>query len=569
VQHRTAHQHRNINIMTTDHVVIEKERNIMKRHLPSSAPLSDGAQLTANDSESNLKATEPSAARMAVAIAGYPYNIRTAINDIIDNPIENGATKIAVMLKNTGPWEKTAVVIVDNGTGIAPEIIDEVLRPGSYTADRYSENSLSRYGIGLKGAGLSLGHRIVVLTKFAGQELRRRAIDIRVIQEKDKWVQEIRNSNKAEGDYFEWAMRQLPGAPDKSESGTVVIIDDLNIRTPDINRITREVIYKCGETYSRFLSAKLPQEERLQISVDGHPILAVDPLHREDKRTTVLYDREEIKLGDTSVFFSATLLPHPNQLDKDTRQQYRYKTPNQGIYIFRNNRLIASGETLGLFTREGHLNAFRGELVYTTNADEHILVDVAKSALVLSQEATSELQKLVENCTRAANALWRQYDVLTEEDIKGLFDESNRLIESRINLLAKKTVSPKTGKVNTAGPRTARATPTKPASAKKDVNYLVPVGSLPDGMLYCPRFENGSVQVDVSLSHPFSKAVFSGSASETKEAKKNVPRKATTAVQQLIYILGLTEFMFPEQDPTIFDLFRRHASLNLTGLLAD
>jgi hypothetical protein len=507
---------------------------------------------------------------MAVAIAGYPYDIRTAINDIIDNPVENGASKIAVLLNQIGAWEKKAIVIADNGTGIHPDILNEVLRPGSYTADRYSENSLSRYGIGLKGAGLSLGSRIIVLTKFAGEKLKRRAIDMKVIQDIDKWVQEIRDPNNAESEYFEWAMTQLPGSPTNVESGTVVIVDELNIRTRDNSRMIQETIRTCGETYAKFLSPHLPEENRLQITVDGKTIGPVDPLHREDKRTTVLYDREKIQLGRSAAFFSAVVLPHPNQVDNDTYRQYRYKTPQQGVYVFRNNRLIAPGETLDLFIKDGHLNAFRAELVYSTNADEDILVDVAKSSIVLSPDATSKLHELVKNCTKTAQTLWRQHDVLTEEDIKGLFDESNRLIASRVNLLADRTVSPKTGKISTNKPRPTKAMQTKPASAKKDVNYLVPIASLPHGLLYQPHFENGSVQVQVSLSHPFSKAVFSGSATDT-ETKKNVPRKATTAVQQLIYVLGSTEFMLPETDTNtlLFEQFRKYASLNLSGLLAD
>ena len=57
------------------------------------------------------------------------------------------------------------IVFCDNGTGIASEIINEVLRAGSRTRHLYRPTSLSRYGIGLKGAGFSLAERITLLTR--------------------------------------------------------------------------------------------------------------------------------------------------------------------------------------------------------------------------------------------------------------------------------------------------------------------------------------------------------------------------------------------------------------------
>jgi hypothetical protein len=542
-----------------------KGKQMQAKALHRSASVSEATQKSGSDNTHQIE-TVPSAARLAVAIAGYPYSIRTAVLDITDNAVENGATRIAVLLNDTGDF-KDAVVVADNGTGVLPEILDEVLRPGSYTADRYSENSLSRYGIGLKGAGLAIGQRITVLTKCSGGTLQRRAIDAETIKKADKWIQETRNPNEKERNYFEWAMSQL-GTENGITTGTVILIERLNIRSRDRTRILREIIRACGETYARFLSQNIPEENRVRIKVDSTEISAVDPLHRENQKRTVLYDRQEIKLEDGSVlFFSAVALPHPKQLEPELTKQYRYTQENQGIYVYRNNRLIAGGQTFDFFDKDGHLNALRAELVYGTDADHHVLVDVAKSTIMLSQELTNRLQECVSNCTKTANVLWREFDVITPEDIKGLFDESNRLIASRAKLLAKKRVTPKNGKVTAKKPMATPAKPTVNGDTKEEAPYLVPVDSLPDGVLYRPIWngQTETVVVEVNLSHAFSKAVFSVSP---EEAKKKIPRKATTAVQQLIYILGSTEYAFDDKETEVlFEQFRKHASLNLTGLL--
>src|SRR5262245_48797194 len=83
--------------------------------------------------------TEPSSGRMAVAIAGYPYSPRAAVLDIVDNSIAAGATGISITLPSDPGGD---IVISDNGSGIAQEILPEVLRAGSRVQDRYQAQSL-------------------------------------------------------------------------------------------------------------------------------------------------------------------------------------------------------------------------------------------------------------------------------------------------------------------------------------------------------------------------------------------------------------------------------------------
>src|ERR1700752_3886888 len=92
--------------------------------------------------------TPPSPGRMALAIAGYPYSAKAAVLDLVDNSVEAASDRISILLELAGK-EITSFAVVDNGTGIAPKILDEVLRAGSRTSHLYGKQSLSRYGIGL------------------------------------------------------------------------------------------------------------------------------------------------------------------------------------------------------------------------------------------------------------------------------------------------------------------------------------------------------------------------------------------------------------------------------------
>lgn len=556
-----------------------------------------GTTVSATPSQQYLT-TEPSAARIADVAASQPYSAITACMDIVDNSIEHGARGISVTFDMSGKLLER-IVFADNGTGISAEIINEVLRAGSRTKDRYRATSLSRYGIGLKGAGFSLANRIVVLTRNEDGDFFRRAIDLRRIEETDQWQQEVWGASNAEVEFFDKMLGSLPGEKG-SNSGTVVILEQVKLRTRDLSKLKTDLVRATGEAYGKFLGGPGEAEyRRLAIDVGGVAVAPVDPLHRENKETLLIVKREKISFDDgTSAFFTAVSLPHPHSQAPDIQKAYRYQTKTQGIYVYRNGRLIRSAETFDLFSRDFHLNAFRAELEYSTEADVHFPVDVAKSTIRLDEDAAQKLQPLVQQSTRTASTLWREKDVLTKDDIADLFDESNRLIGSRANLLLE-AVNKRKGEMRVPKRKlrtlvTPPVSPTADGEAPEDAGngkkagtsasptsqaeqlsqagegpYLRPVDSLPGGILYRPRLDGeiSGVIVEVNLSHPFSKAVFDVSSVD----KQSVPRRATTAVQQLLYVLGYCEFTMvgdqDEADARLFEQFRRYVSMNIDALL--
>jgi hypothetical protein len=529
----------------------------------------------------HFEATEPSSGRVAVAIAGYPYSPRAAILDIVDNSVAAGASTVIVQLPADTSGQ---LVIADNGTGIGPDILNEVLRAGSRVQERYAMQSLSRYGIGLKGAGFSLGDKIEVFTRSGERSVSRRAIELNVIQNADAWIQETREPEQREIEFFAKLVDGLPRDTGK-KTGTVIVISELNIRSREIGRFKTDIARALGEAYAKFLTAG-----KRAVFLNEVPIEPIDPLHRESQETLVLFKREPLQLSNGStVYFSAVSLPHPNQLPIEMRRRYRYTQTNQGFYLYRNGRLVRGGETLGMFSADFHFNAFRAELEYTTDADDYINVDVAKSVVTVTPEVTQKLQEMVLISRKTAETLWREKDVLTDEDVKGLFDESNKLIGSRANLLvdsiqARKkkakvqegqTVPAANNKTQPAavphpqpGPKSQQTQKLLPKPAHKDVPYLRPVESLPADVLYRPIFNPGlqSVVVEVNKQHPFYKAVFSTSSGEGRDS---LPRRATTATQQLIYVLGVTEWGLATEDDQerLFEQYRRFASMNLRALL--
>ncbi|UPK14458.1 ATP-binding protein [Bradyrhizobium sp. 155] len=550
-----------------------------------------------------LLETEPSAARIAHAIAAFPYDYLTATMDIVDNGVENGARGVSVQFASKNKLIER-IVIADNGTGIPGDIVNEVLRAGSRTNHLYRTTSLSRFGVGLKGAGFALATTITFLTRNTSGAIVRRSIDQARIEATDRWEQETREPTAEEQAFFEETLGALPG-PEDVETGTVIILENVKLKTRDLAKLRSELVRRAGETYSKFLSAMADRDiRRLAIAVDKVVVEAFDPLHRDDPGTQYIYKRERIEFADgSSAFFTAVALPHPNQVAPEVARRYRYTQRNQGIYVYRNGRLIRSGETFGLFGRDFHINNFRAELEYDSSAEAHFNLDVAKSTIVLDDEAEGKLEKMVSDSTKTANALWRQKDVPTKVEIEELFNESNRLIGSRANLLIE-AVHQKPGELRLPKPGSkvrpiAKPMGSPPAnqSAPEDQHdkaaelpagtdrvgsptstspraglggFLRPADHLPDGVLYRPLWDaEVGLVVEVNVSHPFAKAVFEASAESEAASKRSVPRRATTAIQQLLYVLGFCEFTMSDEEETarLFEQYRRYLSMNVTALL--
>lgn len=556
------------------------------------------------NNNATLLETEPSAARIAHAIAAFPYDYLTATMDIVDNGIENGARGVSVQFLSKNKLIER-IVIADNGTGIPDEIVNEVLRAGSRTNHLYRGTSLSRFGVGLKGAGFALANTITVFTRNTSGVIMRRSIDQSRIEKTDRWEQETREPTNAEREFFEETLGALPGPVDTA-TGTIITLENVKLKSRDLTKLRTELVRRSGETYSKFLSTPADRDiRRLAINVDKIAVEPIDPLHRDGPGTQYIYKREKVDFADgTSAFFTSVALPHPNTLSPEVSRRYRFTQKNQGAYVYRNGRLIRSGESFGLFSRDFHINNFRAELEYDSSADSHFNLDVAKSTIVLDDEAEAKLEKMFSDSTKTAQALWRQKDVPTKVEIEELFNESNRLIGSRANLLIE-AINQKPGELRVRKPgsnvrpiakppgQTGVNQPSvenqpgqapglsvtsddtvsvaAPTSASSGLGgFLRPSDQLPDGVLYRPlRDPEVGLVVEVNVSHPFAKAVFEASGEAESASKRSVPRRATTAIQQLLYVLGFCEFTMSDEEETqrLFDQYRRYVSMNVTALL--
>ncbi|MGY0486707.1 ATP-binding protein [Streptomyces sp. WG-D5] len=154
------------------------------------------------------------------------FDLTAAIGEPLDNSIQAEATLMRV-LPIYGPKKKAidAFIIADNGVGIDPAIMHNVLSMG-YSARYNQRQGLGRFGMGLKLAGLSLGERIDIYSKRAsGPEIYHSYIDLEEIRDgKQQYI-----TTDEVGTWPEEAVALMVGRDGRPlTSGTVVVIGKID-----------------------------------------------------------------------------------------------------------------------------------------------------------------------------------------------------------------------------------------------------------------------------------------------------------------------------------------------------
>src|SRR5438132_600670 len=83
----------------------------------------------------------------ALDALGRNHSLETALADVVDNSIDAEATHVLIRFVQRES-RLVGLYVVDNGHGIAPDVIDVAMTVGGRRD--YGENDLGRFGLGLK-----------------------------------------------------------------------------------------------------------------------------------------------------------------------------------------------------------------------------------------------------------------------------------------------------------------------------------------------------------------------------------------------------------------------------------
>lgn len=376
----------------------------------------------------NVQVVEPRADILVESTRSIGYTFESALADIIDNSIGNGATHIDVRFSSIDP---RYIAILDDACGMTPDELIIAMRYGSRNVnDQRAESDLGRFGLGLKTASLSQCRKLTVISK-KNNVISAASWDLDFIIEQQGWSLKVYDYDEIVNQYN----KAIPGILDQLnsyESGTIVIWEDFDkmlegATEPDtlfdekisIARSHLELIYH------NFLDKT--SKNPIELSFNYRLLVAKDPFLTRHPGTQPLPE-ECINLEGNNIRVKPYILPYFNKLSPEdinllgTLDDLRDK---QGIYVYRNNRLIIWGTWFRLDTKN-ELNKLARIRVDIPNSLDHIWdIDIKKSTASLPNSIKQNLRFIVK---RAIGSSERVY---TYQGNKLINDEHEHVWELR------------------------------------------------------------------------------------------------------------------------------------------
>lgn len=327
----------------------------------------------------------PDAEGVFDAIGRIGYEFEHAIADIVDNSIDAKASEILIRFNHDGKAVRS-VGVIDNGRGMTSKQLDIAMAFGAKTK---GNESLGKYGMGLKSASFSQCDVLTVISATrGGVEGRRWTAE----KARADWTCEVLRPAAA-ADY----LRSHSDRVD-AKSGTLVEWGDLDalshaMERPDrmIERRYRDLSAHLGLVFHRFL-----ERGAVRIRMDAaerdtggrgyaEPVEPLNPfptatgLKGYPRRFAFTIDGDELDFtahvwrrnaGEPGFKLGGGRLAH-----------------KQGIYVYRNDRIIQAGGWNGLRNDgEVHTSLARIEFDLPPGLDAVFKPTVQKSSVSMPEE---------------------------------------------------------------------------------------------------------------------------------------------------------------------------------------
>ena len=357
----------------------------------------------------------PSAARLTGSLRDIGYDFMTAVADLVDNSIAAGASRINVYTQFVP--RGSYVLISDDGSGMSESDLVEALRFG--TRRDYGKNELGRFGLGLKTGSFSQCRRLTVVTRIAPTKPRFNVmtLDLNRIARTDTWDITANESSPA----IERAKELLHESP-----GTVVVWEDLDRVLPEryaengwgrrrLRSLSDRTAGHLAMVFHRFIAGQVAGRSEVVMCVDDTKLLPWDPFAPDELARAVLPEQVfevEADGGSSDVRFRGVVLPARDRFS--SLEQFEHLSGpqkwnrQQGLYIYRANRLVQHGGWSGLRGIDEHTKLARAAVDFDTDLDEAFQINVAKMHVELPPVVKQMLERPVhELCVLADDAYRR------------------------------------------------------------------------------------------------------------------------------------------------------------------
>ena len=465
--------------------------------------------------------TNPDPGRTIEGLRDTGYNFETAVADVVDNSIAANATKIDIRVELDFRNE-VVLTIADNGCGMNKNELTQAMMYGSPA--KADPASLGKFGLGLKTASTAFCRRLSVISRSSGNENSLMATwDLDHVISKNKWLLQLSEEPGQEAlDYLDAIADQGPG--------TVVLWEKVDrllreYKTPGGVAARNALKKRCQNlkehlamTYQRFIDSQDERAQDVRITLNGEVVEPWDPFQKEFSEL-VAKDTVEVEIdnSETLAEFSvqALILPRREEFPEDgMAKAAKLSSDKQGLYIYREQRLIHAAGWLGMFQNEPHGTLLRVEFSFDHRLDSAFHLDVKKSQIILNDDLWIWLKdQFLTAPRREADRRYRQgRKKAIGSKNQGAHDASNQSIGIKELEVGGPEVSIRnrqTGEVEVSNSQGIHVLRLKLASASKPGEvYVQPTDDVADGLLFEPALIEIHKAVRINTQHPYYHKVY-------------------------------------------------------------
>jgi hypothetical protein len=509
----------------------------------------------------------PDPARITESLRDTGYTLNTAIADIIDNSISAGATNISLEL-GLDVLGGIRFSVTDDGIGMNSKQLVNAFKYGSDRRD--DPSSLGKFGLGLKTASTAFARRLMI-TSISVSESTPSTFVFDLDQVKDHG----------------WQVTQFasPDANDKDlltgPHGTVVRWQKIDRILPGgeeisgtkgkrkIQKIISELKAHLSMTFARFLDSEDERARFISLSLNGERVEPWNPFGFESEMTLSKLIKVQTPNGqEEELVIRAFTLPRKSELQAllgpNSPDEARLEGKYQGVYVYRENRMIHGPDWLGIWAQEPHQTLCRVELSFGFPLDEAFQIDIKKSKISVDPNLEDTLKQILSGPRRHADQRYREGRVreLGGKAPLGVHEPANKAIQGASPTVSRSTLESKDPAKGSAVISNALGRVTvKYTQLETSGVFVEAVDELPFNVLYEPRWINQNPGVYINKSHPF----------YTKVYLPNLNSGVTIqAIDSLLWALANAEFDHTQESTRrTFEDMRYHISRALHILVED
>ena len=332
----------------------------------------------------------PNPAVILSAIRAIGYSFETAVADIIDNSISAGATEIKIYSEPAGT---AYFAILDNGCGMNESELKNAMLIGSDRTNRTdSEGELGRFGLGLKSASFSQCRKFSVLTR-KDRETRAMSYSLDDVELSGEWRSMILN----EKEYC-----QIPEADRllSQENGTLVVwqyFDRITKNTHNFELSFRKHV-KQAKSHVEYVFHRFYDTVGIyfnDVRVDKRDPFLLDSygMQQEGRGLNIDVNGSKIRIAPYSLPYANALTQEEKRLLGNPERLY----DEQGLYLYRNKRLIAWGSWFRTEVRSEFSKLARVRVDIPSSLDDIWMLDVKKSSAKIPDSLRNQIRLAIKD----------------------------------------------------------------------------------------------------------------------------------------------------------------------------